>query len=94
MEIKEIKDRRVLHALDLQLGVCLGIRGDERGRRNAEHVLREFFLVHQLRSRHAHELDADAHEAHVVDVRRDVGSGSGKAHPCAVRARFGKYAAP
>src|SRR5206468_5326916 len=94
MKVDEVEDRRVLHALDLQLRVRACVGGDERGWRNAEHVLRELFLVHELWPRHAHELDADAHEAHVVDVRRDVRTRAGKTHPRAIRSRLGKYPAP
>ena len=78
MEVEEVEDLRVLQALDLQLRVGLGVRRHEGRRRDAEHVLRELLLVHQLRTGHAHQLDADAHEADVVDVRRDVGPGPEK----------------
>ena len=63
MEVDEVENLRVLQALDLQLRVGLGVRRHEGRRRDAEHVLRELFLVHQLRPGHAHQLDADAHEA-------------------------------
>jgi hypothetical protein len=62
--------------------------------RNAEQVLRELLFVHQLRPRHAEQLDADAHEAHVVDVRRDIRAGPGEAHPRLVGARLREHAVP
>ena len=84
-QVDEVEDLRVLHALDLQLRVGARVGRHEGRRRHAEHVLRELLLVHQLRPRHAHQLDADAHEADVVDVGRDVGPGPGEAHPGAER---------
>ena len=44
--------------------------------------------------RDAHQLDAHAHEADVVDVRRDVRPRSGETHPCAVGLRLGEDPAP
>ena len=81
---------RVLQALDLQLRVRLGIRRHEGRRRDAEHVLRELLLVHQLRAGHAHQLDADAHEADVLDVGRDVGPGPEKRDPGAEGLRLAR----
>ncbi len=88
MEVQEIENLRVLQALDLQLRVGLHIRRDKRRRRNAEHVEGEFLLLHQLGPGHSHELDADAHETDVVDVRRDVRTGPGKTHPGAESLRL------
>ena len=89
MEVQEVKDRRVLHALDLQLRVRLRVRRDEGRRGNAEHVERELFLLHQLRAGNTHQLDADAHETRIVDVRRDVRAGPGKTDPGAIGVRLG-----
>ena len=85
MEVQEVKHLRVLQALGLQLRIRLRIRRHKGRRRNAEHVDRVLLLLHQLRPRHTHQLDADAHEPHVVDVRRDVGPRPGKTHPRAKR---------
>ena len=81
MQIDEVEDLRVLQALDLQLRVGLDVRRDEGRRRDAGHVLREFLFVHQLRPGHAHQLDAHAHEADVVDVGRDVRSRARRSAP-------------
>ena len=43
---------------------------------------------------HAHELDAHAHEADIVDVRRHVRAGPGKANPGAITAGLGEDSAP
>ena len=32
----------------------------------------KFLLIHQFRPGHTHELNADAHESDVVDVRRNI----------------------
>ena len=50
-QVDEVVDRRVLQALDLQLRVGLDVGRDEGRRRDAEHVLGELLLVHQLRAR-------------------------------------------
>ena len=81
LEVEEMKNLRVLQAPLLQVRIRLRIRRHKGGRGDAEHVQREFLLLHQLRPRHTHQFDADAHEADVVDVRRDVRTRSGKAHP-------------
>ena len=75
MEVQEIENLCVLDALDLQLRVRVDIGRHEGRRRHAEHILRELFLVHQLRAGHPHQLDADAHEADVFDVGCHVGPG-------------------
>src|SRR5262249_15857725 len=61
---------------------------------DAEHVEGEFFFIHQLRPGHAHKFDADTHEAYVVDVRSDVRTRPGKAHPTTKRLRFDVNAMP
>ena len=43
-----------------------------------------FSSLHQFGAGNSHQFDADAHETHVVDVRRHVRPGSGKAHPGAI----------
>ncbi len=93
-EVDEVVDRRVLQALDLQLRVGAHVGRDEGRRRNAEHVLGELLLVHQLRAGDAHQLDADAHEADVVDVGGDVRARAREAHPRAVGLRLGEDAVP
>src|SRR4029077_1118491 len=62
---------------------------DKCGRGDAEQVYGKFLLIHQFRPGHAHELDADAHEPDVVDVRRDVRTGPGKADPATELVRPG-----
>src|SRR3954462_4110126 len=57
------------------------VLGHEGRGRDAEHVDGPSFLLHQLRPRHPHQLDADAHEPDVVDVGRNVRTGAGKSHP-------------
>src|ERR1017187_9105081 len=79
MEVEEIVYLRVLQALDLQLRISVGIGRHKRRRGNTEHVLRELFLVHQLRPGHAEQLDADTHEADIVDIRCNVRARPGKA---------------
>ncbi len=88
MKVDEVEYLRILQAFDLELCVGFGIRRDEGGRGDAEHVLRELLLFHQLRSGYAHQLDAHAHETNVVDVRRDVGAGPCETDPGAVGARL------
>ena len=82
MQIEEVENLRVFQALDLQLrvGDCVG--RNEGRRRNAEHVLCKLLFVHQLRAGHSHQLDADAHEADVIYVRRDVRARAREPHPC------------
>ena len=92
--IHEVERRRVLEAPVLELRVGARVGRDERRRRDAEHVLRELLVVEELRPRHAHELDAHAHEADVVDVRRHVRPRPGEADPRAVGARLREDAAP
>ena len=90
MEVQEVENLRVLQALDLQLRVRLRVGRDEGRRRDAEHVERELLLLHQLRAGHAHQLDADAHEPDIVDVGRDVGTGTGEADPGAESLRLAR----
>ena len=89
MQVEEVEDGRVLQAFLLQLGVGAHVGRDEGGRRHAKHVLGEALFIHQLGAGNAHQLDADAHEAHVVDVGRDVRAGAGETHPGRVAARLG-----
>src|SRR5215831_4577460 len=93
VEVQEIEHRGVLDALDLKLRIRLDIGGDKGRWRNAEHILREPLLVHQLRSRYSHQLDADAHEADVIDVGRDVGTRPRESYPRTVGLRLRKDAA-
>jgi hypothetical protein len=88
VQVQEIEDLRILQAFDLKLRIRPGVWCDEGWRRDAEHVLREPFFVHQFGTRHAHQLDADAHEPDIVDVGRHVGTGSGKTDPRLERLRF------
>src|SRR5260370_29666300 len=68
--------------------VGLGIPRYERRRGNAQHILGELLIIQQLAAGYAHELDTDAHKAHVVDVRRYVRARSGETHPRPVCARL------
>ena len=68
-EVQEVEDLRVLEAPELQVRVRLDVLRHEGWRRHAEHVERVLLLVHQLRTRHPEQLDADAHEA---DVRKKI----------------------
>src|ERR1035441_2721965 len=88
MKVEEIVYLRVLQALDLQLRVGVGIGRNEGRRGDAEHVLRELLLVHQLPPGHTHQLDADTHEANIVDIRCNIRARPGKADPRPVRARL------
>src|SRR4029079_15645432 len=94
MKVQKIENLCVLQALDLQLCVCPYVRRHKCRRGDSEHVLGEFFLFHELRTRHAHQLDADAHESHVVDIWSDVGSWSRKPNPGRICARLSENAAP
>ena len=85
LEVREVEGRRVPVAPALELGVCLRVRGDERGRRDADQILRRLLVVEELRAGDAHDLDAHAHEAHVVDVLRHVGAGTREPHPGGIR---------
>src|SRR5262245_50173495 len=87
-EIEKIEKLRVLQALDLELRVRVGVRRNERGRRDTKHVERVLLVVHELFAGHAHQLDADAHEPDVVDVGRDVWARSRETHPCLERLRL------
>src|SRR6266480_8166842 len=89
LEINEMKNLRIFYAPLLQVRIRLYVLCDKCGRGDAEHVYCKFLLTHQLRPGHAHELDADAHESDVVDVRRDVGTRPGKANPATERLRLG-----
>ena len=71
----------------LQPRVRLHVRGDEGRRADGGEVLRVLLVVPQLLARHAHDLDADAAEADVVDVRLDMRPGPGEAHPAAIGRR-------
>src|SRR6476661_7540236 len=88
-EIDEIINLRVLEAFDLQLCVGFRIGRDESRRGNAEHVLRELLFLHQFWTGYAHQLDTDAHEAHIVDIGSDVGAGTGEADPGPESLRLG-----
>src|SRR4029450_6622643 len=88
-EINEMKDLRIFYAPFLQVRIRLYVLCDKCGRGDTEHVYGKFLLIHQLRPGHAHELDADAHESDVVDVRRDVRTGPGKTDPATKRLRLG-----
>ena len=94
-QIQEVEDRRVLVAPRLQPGVRAGVRRDEGRSRDADQVLRALFVLEQLRPRDAHELDAHAHEADVVDVAGDVRPRPREPDPGAVRAsRLGEDPPP
>ena len=84
-----MKKLRVLNAPFLQVRVRFHVLCDKRRRGNAKHVERKFLLIHQLRPGHTHEFDANAHEAHIVDVGRNVRTRPGKTHPAAERLWFG-----
>ena len=72
VQIDEVEDGGVLQAGTLQLRVGAHVRSHEGRGGDPEEILGELLLVHELRTGHAHQLDADAHEADVVDVRGDV----------------------
>ena len=93
-EVQEVEDLGVLDALELQLRVGVDVRRHEGRRRDAEHVLGELFLVHQLWPRHTHQLDADAHEAHIFDIRGDVRPRPGEANPGAIGPGLGVDTVP
>ncbi len=94
-EVQEVEDRRVLVAPRLQPGVRARVRRDEGRSRDADQVLRALLVLEQLRPRDAHELDAHAHEADVVDVAGDVRPRPREPDPGAVRAsRLGEDSPP
>ena len=94
-EVQEVEDRRVLVAPRLQPGVRARVRRDEGRSRDADQILRALLVLEQLRPRDAHELDAHAHEADVVDVAGDVRPRPREPDPGAVRAsRLGEDPPP
>src|SRR6478672_1207896 len=84
-----MKNLRIFHAPFLQMRIRPYVLCDKCGRGDAEHVYSKFLVIHQFRPGHTHELDADAHEPDVVDVRRDVRTRPGKADPATERLRLG-----
>ena len=92
--VEEVVDGCVAVAPVLQARVRPSVRSDERRRRDTEEVLRVLLVLEQLRPRDAHQLDAHAHEADVVDVRRDVRPRPGEPHPRGVGLRLGEDPAP
>ena len=81
-EVQEVEDLRVLDALDFCSCALALVSGVTKvGGETPNIVLGELLLVHQLRTRDAHQLDADAHEADVLDVGGDVGARPGEADP-------------
>src|SRR6266480_1579961 len=84
-----MKNLRIFYAPFLQVRIRLDVLCDKCGRGDTEHVHGKFLLIHQFRSGHAHELDADAHETDVIDVRCDVRTGPGKTDPATERLRLG-----
>src|SRR6266481_1820644 len=84
-----MKNLRIFDAPFLEVRVRLYVLCNKCGRGDAEHVYGKLLLIHQFRPGRAHELDADAHETDVVDVRRDVRTGPGKADPATERLRVG-----
>src|SRR5215472_10928752 len=88
-----MEDLSIFVAPLLEVGVGFGVRSYEGRRRNAKHVMGEFLIIHQLVPGHAHNLETDAHEADIINVRSDVGTRSGKTHPRLKGARLGEDAA-
>src|SRR5437870_8272804 len=84
-----MRNLRIFDGPFLQVRIRLYVLCDKCGRGDTEHVYGKFLLIHQFRPGHAHELDADAHESDVVDVRRDVRTRPGKADPATERLRLG-----
>src|SRR2546430_10402355 len=84
-----MKNLRIFDAPFLEVRIRLYVLCDKCGRGDTEHVYGKFLLIHQFRPGHAQELDADAHESDVVDVRRDVRTGPGKTDPATERLRLG-----
>src|SRR5207249_6274394 len=93
LKIDEVKNLRVFHAPFLQVRIRLCVLCYKGWCGNAEHIQGELLLIHQLWPWHADELNADAHKAHIVDVRGDVGSRPGETNPTAEGLRFGIDAA-
>src|SRR5258707_13567588 len=89
-----MKNLRIFHAPFLQMRIRLYVLWDKCGRGDTEHVQGKLLLIHQFRSGHTHEFDADAHESDVVDVRGDVRTGAGKADPPTERLRLGIDSVP
>ena len=68
----------------LQPRVRLDVGRDEGRGADGGEILRVLLVVPQLLARNAHDLDADAAEADVVDVRLDMRPGTREAHPAAI----------
>src|SRR5215831_6793360 len=87
-----MKNLDVLVAPILQMSICFCIWGYKCRRGNAKHILCELFVVEQLRPGNAHQLQADTHETHVVDVWSNVRARPGKPHPSLVAVGLSKNA--
>src|SRR5579864_2723871 len=92
MEVEEVVYLRIFQALDLQLCVGFGVGRNEGRGGNTEHILGKLLLLHQFGPGHSHQLDADAHEADIVDIRRNVRARTRKTNPSPVGARLRIYA--
>ena len=88
----KIKKRQPFSAGNLQLGVLLYIGRGENWRCDAGKILGILFIFQQLRTRHSHQFDADAEDAHIFYVRRCGGAWSGEANPGWKSTRLGKDA--
>ena len=79
--VDEIEERQLAADPLLQLHILDDIGRRESGRADAAEILGEALVVHELGTRHTHQLDAKAQYADIVDIGRRGRSRPGKAYP-------------
>ncbi len=92
--VEEIPDGKFALAPHLEVGIGHDVGGREGGDADGEEILGAGLVVHQLGPLDAHHLEAEADEADIVDVGRDVRPRIGEARPGLVAPRLGEDAVP
>src|SRR5262245_40783912 len=92
--IDEIEKRCALANSGLKLGVLLHIGRREGWSADGRAVLGELLVIHELWTGHAHQLDPDAQNSDVVDIRRTRWTRPRKTHPGRKCSSFTEHTLP